>query len=147
MPPLGVTANASGAREEVVTVSQIDRCLAEAMSIAGALGVSLVDWAGGIALSTAGTGSCGDHAAGAVDAAELARAVRLRHTFADPETESSSADDVIVTSANEYHLLKFVDTPFDSSLLIHLRLDRRTANLAMARIRLAAIVDQIVPAL
>jgi hypothetical protein len=130
-----------------VAMSNIDRCLVDAMSITGALGVSLVDWTGGIALSAAGTGPCGDHAAGAVDAAELARAVKLRQTFADPASGSSAPEDVIVTSETVYHLLKFVDTSYDSNLLIHLRLDRSTANLAMARMRLAAIVDRMVPAL
>ena len=129
-----------------MAVSTIDRCLTETMNITGALGVSLMDWTGGLALATAGAGPCGDHAAGAVDAAELARVVMLRHTFADPETGSSSTEDVIVTSANMYHLLRFVDTSFGGNLLIHLRLDRRTANLAMARIRLTAIVAQMVPA-
>ncbi|MFC0597967.1 hypothetical protein [Streptomyces palmae] len=114
------------------------------MSITGALGVTLVDWTGGLVLSAAGTGPDGDPAADAADAAELARVVMLRQAFADPGAGGSSAEDVIVTSASVYHLLRFVDTSFDGNLLIHLRLDRNTANLAMARIRLTAIIDRMV---
>ncbi|WP_354643436.1 hypothetical protein [Kitasatospora camelliae] len=122
----------------------IDECLAEAMGITGALGASLVDWTSGLALGTAGDGPGGDHEAGAADATELARAVAQTPSFADPDSGSAPAEDVIVTSGDCYHLIRFVDTSFDSSAFFYLRLDRERANLAMARHRLASLADQLV---
>ncbi|GAA4873758.1 hypothetical protein ACGFX4_28030 [Kitasatospora sp. NPDC048365] len=122
----------------------IEECLAEAMGITGALGVSLVDWTSGLAIGTAGEGPDGDHEAGAADATELARAVTQTPSFADPATGAAPAEDVIVSSAGAYHLIRFVDTVFDSNVFFYLRLDRDKANLAMARIRLAAVADRLV---
>jgi hypothetical protein len=135
-------------KERRGAVAVIDQCLGEVMAIDGALGVSLVDWASGLALAVAGEGSRGDYETGALDAAELARTVVLRPTFADPVSHAagSPAEDVIISSAGVYHLIRFLDTVFGSNILIHFRLDRATANLAMARLRLAAITDRLVSA-
>ncbi|BAJ32469.1 MULTISPECIES: hypothetical protein [Kitasatospora] len=122
----------------------IEECLAEAMGIGGALGVSLVDWTNGLAIGTAGLGPDGDHETGAADATELARAVTQTPSFADPDSGAPPAEDVIVTSGGTYHLLRFVPASFDANVFLYLRLDRNTANLAMARLRLAAIADRLV---
>ncbi|RKE22810.1 hypothetical protein [Streptomyces sp. TLI_171] len=122
----------------------IEECLAEAMGITGALGVSLVDWTNGLAIGTAGLGPDGDHETGAADATELARAVTQTPSFADPDTGAPPAEDVIVTSAGNYHLIRFVPASFDANVFLYLRLDRDTANLAMARLRLAGIADRLV---
>lgn len=122
----------------------IEECLAEAMGITGALGVSLVDWTNGLAIGTAGHGPDGDHEVGAADATELARAVTQTPSFADPDTGAPPAEDVIVTSAGNYHLIRFVPASFDANVFLYLRLDREQANLAMARLRLASIADRLV---
>ncbi|WP_371501290.1 hypothetical protein OG871_30930 [Kitasatospora sp. NBC_00374] len=122
----------------------IDDCLTEAMGVPGALGASLVDWTSGLALGTAGEGPGGDHEAGAADATELARAVTQSTSFADPASGTAPAEDVILSSAGAYHLVRFLDTAFDSNLILYLRLDRERSNLAMARLRLAAIAEQLV---
>ncbi|KIQ65332.1 hypothetical protein TR51_15480 [Kitasatospora griseola] len=122
----------------------IEECLAEAMGITGALGVSLVDWTNGLAIGTAGQGPDGDHEVGAADATELARAVTQTPSFADPDSGAPPAEDVIVTSAGNYHLIRFVPAAFDANVFLYLRLDRDHANLAMARLRLAAIADRLV---
>jgi hypothetical protein len=125
-------------------VPGIEECLDEAMAIEGALGASLVDWTSGLALGTAGEGPSGDHEAGAADATELARAVTQSPSFADPSYGTAPAEDLIVSSAGAYHLIRFVETAFDSSVFLYVRLDRDRANLAMARIRLATLVQQLV---
>ncbi|WP_405010490.1 hypothetical protein [Kitasatospora sp. NBC_01539] len=122
----------------------IDDCLTEAMTITGALGASLVDWTSGLALGAAGAGPGGDHDTGAADATEVARAITQTSSFADPAARTAPAEDVIVTSAGTYHLIRFVETAFDSSVFLYLRLDRATANLAMARLRLAGIAEALV---
>jgi hypothetical protein len=122
----------------------IDDCLTEAMTITGALGASLVDWTSGLALGAVGAGPGGDHDTGAADATEVARAITQTSSFADPAARTAPADDVIITSAGSYHLIRFIETAFDSSVFLYLRLDRATANLAMARLRLASIVEGLV---
>ncbi|MFJ1705120.1 hypothetical protein [Kitasatospora sp. NPDC088346] len=122
----------------------IDDCLTEAMGVPGALGASLVDWTSGLALGTAGEGPGDDHETGAADATELARAVTQSTSFADPTSGTAPAEDLILSSAGAYHLVRFLDTDFDSNLILYLRLDRERSNLAMARLRLASIAEQLV---
>ncbi|MDH6126415.1 hypothetical protein [Kitasatospora sp. GP82] len=122
----------------------IDECLVEAMAIPGALGISLVDWTSGLTLGAAGEGPSGDHDAGAADATELARAVVQNPSFADPDSAATLAEDVIVSSPGRYHLLRFVEAGFESGTFLYLRLDRATANLAMARLLLRSIAERLV---
>ncbi|WSQ63058.1 hypothetical protein OG507_15665 [Streptomyces sp. NBC_01217] len=53
-------------------------------------------------------------------------------------------EDVIVTTRTGYHILRFVDTAFDSSVFLHLWLDRSDGNLALARIRLGEMTERLV---
>ncbi|MBW1600765.1 hypothetical protein JJV70_01305 [Streptomyces sp. JJ66] len=53
-------------------------------------------------------------------------------------------EDVIVTARDGYHLLRYVETAFDSSVLLHLWLDRREGNLALARLRLGELARALV---
>ena len=60
------------------------------------------------------------------------------------EAPSTSVEDVIVTTHDGYHMLRFVETAFDSSVFLHLWLDRAEGNLALARIRLGEIAERLV---
>lgn len=151
----------------------IDACLAEAMALPGARGAAVVDWTSGLALGTAGEPPGGDHEAAAAEAAELARVASEFPTFApDPDRgpgqgpaapgpgrgEAAGADtgeaaaaaggppveDVIVTTRTGFHVLCFVETTFDSSVFLHLWLDRETGNLALARLRLRSLAERLV---
>ncbi|MFV0132184.1 hypothetical protein ACLGIH_02780 [Streptomyces sp. HMX87] len=127
----------------------IDETLLEAMRLPGARGASLVDWISGLALGSVGEAPGGDPEAAAAETAELAR-----HTaesgFLAPAGRDAAADkeapveDLIVTTADSYHLVRFVSTPFDSTVCLHLWLDRDDGNLALARIRLAEMADRLV---
>ncbi|MET9347138.1 hypothetical protein [Streptomyces termitum] len=131
----------------------IDECLMEAMTLPGARGASLVDWNSGLALGTAGESPVGDHEATAAETAELARAAAEFDTFTAAAEETGAAagedpgppvEDLIVTTRAGYHVLRFVRTSFDSSVFLHLWLDRDTGNLALARIRLADLARRLV---
>ncbi|MCC9307488.1 hypothetical protein LN042_10295 [Kitasatospora sp. RB6PN24] len=117
---------------------EIDGMLVDVMAISGARGASLVDWTSGLALAVAGEGPGGDHARGAADVAELARVVMLQPSFADPLADDPGAEDLILTTPDRYHLIRFLTAGFDARLLLHLQLDRDAANLALARRQLAA---------
>ncbi|MEJ8645795.1 hypothetical protein WKI68_40455 [Streptomyces sp. MS1.HAVA.3] len=141
----------------------IDECLLEAMALPGARGAALVDWSSGLALGTAGDSPVGDHETTAAETAELARAAAEYESFAPSETApahgggavpsaGSSAgqaagppvEDLIVTTRTGYHVLRFVETSFDSSVFLHLWLDRTDGNLALARHRLRALAEGLV---
>lgn len=129
----------------------IDECLTEAMSLPGARGASLVDWTSGLALGTAGESPVGDHETTAAETAELARAAAEYDSFATAPASPGSelpkgppVEDLIVTTRAGYHVLRFVETAFDSSVFLHLWLDRDTGNLALARIRLRDLAEKLV---
>ncbi|MEE1738902.1 hypothetical protein PUR49_20660 [Streptomyces sp. BE147] len=61
-----------------------------------------------------------------------------------PSTPSTPVEDVIVTTRTGYHILRFVETAFDSSVFLHLWLDRAQGNLALARIRLGETAERLV---
>lgn len=130
----------------------IDESLLEAMRLPGARGASLVDWISGLALGAVGEAPGGDWEATAAETAELARHVAESGSLAAagatgpaaaPETEPP-VEDMIATTAEAYHLLRFVSTPFDSTVFLHLWLHRNDGNLALARIRLAEMADRLV---
>ncbi|MBA6440228.1 hypothetical protein [Streptomyces sp. GMR22] len=127
----------------------IDECLLEAMTVNGARGAAVIEWTSGLALGMVGEVRDEDPEATAAETAELARMAAEQRAFAalgpgsgkngaDPDEADGepAVEDVIVTTRTCYHLLRFVDTAFDSGVFFYLWLDRREGNLALARIRL-----------
>ncbi|MEU7022294.1 roadblock/LC7 domain-containing protein [Streptomyces sp. NPDC046203] len=129
----------------------IDECLQEAMSLPGARGAWLVDWTSGLALGSAGESPVGDHETTAAESAELARAAAEFESPAGtdagslpPEAGAPPVEDLIVSTRVGYHVIRFVETDFDSSVFLHLWLDRSTGNLALARIKLGDLAERLV---
>lgn len=149
----------------------IDACLHEIMALPGARGAAIVDWTSGLALGTAGESPNGDHETTATETAELARAAAEYPAFApagepiraEPgagagggsgagagagdgsgDAKGPPVEDLIVTTRAGYHVLRFVETTFDSSVFLHLWLDRDTGNLALARLRLQQLAERLV---
>lgn len=137
----------------------IDESLLEAMRLPGARGASVVDWISGLALGAVGDAPGGDAEATAAETAELARLATESGVLAltgddtgetagggpgGPSDKEPPVQDLIITNADSYHLLRFVTTTFDSTVFVHLWLDRSEGNLALARIRLAEMADRLV---
>ncbi|MEV7612697.1 hypothetical protein [Streptomyces sp. NPDC089799] len=61
-----------------------------------------------------------------------------------PGADGPPVEDLIVTTRTGYHVLRFVNTSFDSSVFLHLWLDRAEGNLALARIRLRDLAEGLV---
>ncbi|MFD7280060.1 hypothetical protein ACFV80_24165 [Streptomyces sp. NPDC059862] len=126
----------------------IDECLLEAMRLPGARGAALVDWTSGLALGTVGEPPGGDHETAAAEAAELARLAAEQRAFAPDDDGEEAADppveDLILSNRDNYHVLRFVRTSFDSSVFLHLWLARADGNLALARIRLGEMAGRLV---
>ncbi|WP_433547336.1 hypothetical protein ACQPZG_21335 [Streptomyces sp. CA-294286] len=127
-------------------MSGIDACLVEAMQLPGARGAALVDWTSGLALGTAGEAAGTDSETAAAESAELARMAAEHGTFAPAggQDKGPPVEDVIITTRTDYHLLRYVETSFDSSVFLHLWLDREQGNLALARLRLADLAERLV---
>ncbi|WP_438295470.1 hypothetical protein [Streptomyces sp. HUAS TT7] len=135
----------------------IDECLLEAMLLPGALGAGVVDWASGLALGAIGASPGGDHEVTAAETAELARAVAEHPDFGvspsggdedlstgSPPSTDLPVEDLIITTRTAHHVLCFVETAFDSSVFLHLWLDREEGNLALARLRLRGLAERLV---
>ncbi|WP_432058518.1 hypothetical protein [Streptomyces sp. bgisy022] len=129
----------------------IDESLLEAMRLPGARGALVVDWISGLALGAVGDAPGDDPEATAAETAELARLAMESGTLAPGDTsvlapagKEPPVQDLILTTADAYHLLRFVITTFDSTVFLYLWLDRGDGNLALARIRLAEMADRLV---
>ncbi|MCF6525563.1 hypothetical protein [Streptomyces sp. JJ36] len=148
----------------------IDECLFEAMALPGARGASVVEWTSGLSLGTIGRAPGDDPERTAAETAELARMAAEHPSFAptgpgDPAAFAESGasgspgglpggagapgaapgpvEDVIVATRTCYHVLRYVDTAFDSGVFLHLWLDRGEGNLAMARLRLRDLSERL----
>lgn len=143
----------------------IDECLVEAMTVNGARGAAVIEWTSGLALGMIGETRDDDPEATAAETAELARMAAEQTAFAalmaddtGPDTDTDTdrdagtdaeaagaapVEDVIVTTRTCYHLLRFVDTAFDSGVFLYLWLDRREGNLAFARMRLRDLARRL----
>ncbi|MFF2846624.1 hypothetical protein ACFVT5_09850 [Streptomyces sp. NPDC058001] len=131
----------------------IDECLLEAMTLPGARGAAIVDWTSGLALGSVGDPAGGDHETTAAETAEMARAAAEYAVFApdpaergasDPADHGPAVEDLMVATRAAFHLMHFVETTFDSSVFLYLWLDRRTGNLALARMRLRDLSERLV---
>ncbi|MGW5737640.1 MULTISPECIES: hypothetical protein [Streptomyces] len=132
----------------------IDECLLEAMTLPGARGAAIVDWTSGLALGSVGDPPGGDHEATAAETAEVARAAAEYQAFAprddaldatrDDERKGLPVEDLMLTTRTGFHLIRFVETTFDSSVFLYLWLDRHSGNLALARMRLRELSERLV---
>lgn len=141
-----------------IRVPGIDECLLDLMKLPGARGASVVDWTSGLALGAVGDSPNGDHEATAAETAEVARMAAEQPAFSlgpaagdggggdggGPLVEGPLVEDVIVTARGGYHVMRFVETDFDSSVFLHLWLDRAEGNLALARFRLGELAQRLV---
>jgi hypothetical protein len=124
-------------------VPGVDHCLHEAMTIPGAVGASIVDYTTGFPIATAGAAPNSDHEAAAAGTAEVVQAATSRSLFVSA-VPNDLLEDLIITTAGGYHLLRLVQTDFDSRLVLYLWLDRIHGNLAVARRRMQHLADDLV---
>jgi hypothetical protein len=126
-------------------VPGVDHCLQEAMAIPGAVGASIVDYTTGFPVATTGAAPNSDHEAAAAGTADVVQAATSRSLFVSA-VPHDMLEDLIITTAGGYHLLRLVQTDFDSRLVLYLWLDRVQGNLAVARRRMQKLADDLVVA-
>lgn len=109
-------------------------------SIDGALGAALVDYSSGMALGTVGGGPELDlnvAAAGNTDVVR-AKARTMEHLGLKDEIE-----DILITLGSQYHLIRLLTSRGNKGLFLYLALDKKRANLAMARHQLRKIEAEL----
>jgi predicted regulator of Ras-like GTPase activity (Roadblock/LC7/MglB family) len=124
-------------------VPGVDHCLQEAMTIPGAVGASIVDYTTGFPVATTGAAPNADHEAAAAGTAEVVQAANSRSLFVSA-IPHDLLEDLIITTAGGYHLLRVVQTEFDSRLVLYVWLDRARGNLAVARRKMQRLADDLV---
>ncbi|MFD5747883.1 hypothetical protein [Streptomyces sp. NPDC127033] len=98
---------------------------------------------------TSGSGGTGGPGApgGGTQSADATTRTNANDGDSDSEGQGSKGppvQDLIVTTRTGYHILSFVETTFDSSVFLHLWMDRDTGNLALARLRLGRLAERLV---
>lgn len=105
-----------------------------AMKINGTLGVAIVDFFNGLCLGHLGGDGSFDlelAAAGMTDVVKAQKNIRNRLKLQD------RIEDMLITLDNQYHLIRVLKDNED--IFFYLILDRKTANLALARMELRKI--------
>ncbi|WP_329171993.1 MULTISPECIES: hypothetical protein [unclassified Streptomyces] len=127
-------------------MSGIDECLLRAMALPGARGAALAEWVSGLALGVIGEAPGGfDHETVAAETAAYARATAEHPVFtACHEGSGPAAEEAVVVTGTGYHLLRFVEAPYEGGVFLYLWLDREQANLALALRGLRELADGLV---
>jgi hypothetical protein len=120
-------------------MATLDVAIKQAMTIPGAVGVSLVDHGSGMSLGAEGGGGL-DLDVAAAGNTDVVRA-KLRTMKALGIT--GPIEDILITLDNQYHLIRLITSRTGQGLFLYLVLNKETANLAMARRQLATIEESL----
>ena len=117
-------------------MANTDIALKEAMMIEGALGVALVDVNSGMSLGILGGTADLDMAVAAAGNTDLVRA-KLRTM--EMLGLTGGIEDILTTLTSQYHVVRPLTAHSGAGLFLYLVLDRKRANLAMARRQLQLV--------
>jgi hypothetical protein len=120
---------------EETMARNVDESLQDAMAISGAIGAALVDYTSGMTLGVAGGGAI-DLEIAAAGNTDLLRA--QMHVMQQLNV-TGGIEDILITLDDQLHLIRLVDSTRGEGLFLYLALNRRTANLAMARHQLRIV--------
>jgi len=122
-------------------IVNIDTALKECMSIAGAVGVALVDYESGMSLGTSGGGDWLNLELAAAGNTEVVRSkLRVMASLSLNDT----IEDILITLHRQYHLIRLIDSmKAKSSLFLYLVLERESSNLALARHHLKRVESDL----
>jgi DNA-binding response OmpR family regulator/predicted regulator of Ras-like GTPase activity (Roadblock/LC7/MglB family) len=115
-------------------MSNIKESLNKASDLAGTLGIALVDYASGMTLGTYGSGINLD-----VAAAGNMNVMRAKQSVMRDLGIKGKIEDILISIDTQYHIIR----PVGESLFLYIALDRKSGNLAMARMKLAKIADEL----
>jgi hypothetical protein len=135
-------------------VPDFEDLLRQVMAIRGTLRAALIDHSSGMTVAALGRGGDGEDTDrqqprwepdGDTGPMDIIRATVSSPTFVAPATPGY-VEDIVITSANGYHLIHFVVTAFDARLVLYVWLDRLVGNLAMTQRSLRNLGQHLVAA-
>lgn len=133
-PPAGDADAAAGG----VSSESVRTALKEALEIDGALGVALVDAESGMALASATSDGAPGIELAAAAASDI---IRAEHRVIEALHRTDVVEDVMITLGTQYHLIAFPRPAHD--VFVYLVLERKLANLGMARHQLTRITRRL----
>jgi hypothetical protein len=119
-------------------MSNLDQTLKEMMTVDGAIGAAIVDYNSGMALGVLGSTKALDLQVASAGNTEV---VRAKMRTIDQLALKDSIEDILITLAKQYHLIRPLSGRSGQGLFLYLALDRGRANLAMARHQLKRIEE------
>ncbi|MEU6142809.1 hypothetical protein ABZ848_20855 [Streptomyces sp. NPDC047081] len=122
-------------------MASVEVSLKEMMTgVEGSLGAAVVDYTSGMALGTLGGGKDLDLTIASAGNTDVVRAkVRTMETLG----LKSRIEDILITLANQYHLIRLVTGRNGNGLFLYLVLDKDRSNLAMARHQLKRVEEKL----
>ncbi|MET7692897.1 hypothetical protein ABZT06_33880 [Streptomyces sp. NPDC005483] len=106
----------------------------------GAMAAAVVDYTSGMALGTLGGGKDLDMTVAAAGNTDVIRAkVRTMEQLG----LKSDIEDILITLENQYHLIRLVTGRSGNGLFLYLVLDKARSNLAMARLQLKRVEEEL----
>ncbi|MFG2874410.1 hypothetical protein ACGFYU_05255 [Streptomyces sp. NPDC048337] len=122
-------------------MANVETALKETMTtIEGALGAALVDYGSGMALGTVGGSKDLDLTVAAAGNTDVVRSkVRTMELLGLKD----EIEDILITLGSQYHLIRLLRGRGASGFFLYLALDKKRANLAMARHQLMKIESEL----
>jgi len=118
---------------------KLEEILLEALAMEGALGVALGDWRSGACLGLKSAGDP-DFPERDLRLAIAGNAEVVRAKLKVAEALNARIQELVFTSQKQYHLIRLANS---RGLFIFLALDQQKGNLALARIKLAQLAEQV----
>jgi CheY-like chemotaxis protein/predicted regulator of Ras-like GTPase activity (Roadblock/LC7/MglB family) len=115
-------------------MGNIKESLHKASDLGGILGIALVDYGSGMTLGTYGSGINLD-----VAAAGNMNVMRAKQGVMRELGIKGGIEDILITLDSQYHIIR----PIGDSLFLYVALDRKSGNLALARLKLAKIAEEL----
>ncbi|GAA3272543.1 MULTISPECIES: hypothetical protein [Dactylosporangium] len=121
-------------------MADMETALKELMQIDGAVGVALVDYNSGMALGVLGGSKDLDLTVAAAGNTDV---VRAKMRTIEMLNLKDGIEDILITLAGQYHLIRPVTGRSGKGLFLYLALNRQRANLALARHTLSRVEDDM----
>ncbi|WP_374778090.1 hypothetical protein OG756_39995 [Streptomyces sp. NBC_01310] len=122
-------------------MANVETSLKETMaSIEGSVAAALVDYTSGMALGTIGGGKDFDVNVAAAGNTDV---IRAKARTMEMLGLKDDIEDVLITLGGQYHLIRLIKGRGINGLFLYLVLDKRNANLAMARHQLKRIEAEL----
>jgi hypothetical protein len=125
-----------------VSVQKVQESLVAALAIDGAIGIALGDWKSGMCLGFKGTNAPAFPERNLeLAVAGMTEVIRSKFRVLESVGVKEDLEEILVVLKAQYHLVRVVRSV--RGLFFYLVMDREKGNLALARIKLDQIAEQL----